>query len=175
MKRFPGMLILIVSMIFTGHSVIAQNVKFAHINSDDLIRALPDYDSAMAKLQRTQTELQNTLELMQVELNNKYDTYTKTESTLTDLVRQSKQQEIQDLQRRIQNFTTQAQTTLQDEQVKLTQPIFDKIDKAIKDVGKEGGFIYVFDVAQSKGQVLYFDPAKSTDILPQVKTKLGVQ
>ena len=169
MKRFPGMLILIVSMIFTGHSVIAQNVKFAHINSDDLIRALPDYDSAMAKLQRTQTELQNTLELMQVELNNKY------ESTLTDLVRQSKQQEIQDLQRRIQNFTTQAQTTLQDEQVKLTQPIFDKIDKAIKDVGKEGGFIYVFDVAQSKGQVLYFDPAKSTDILPQVKTKLGVQ
>lgn len=164
-----------VIMIFAGQSLIAQNIKFAHINSDELIQALPEYDTAMAKLERTRTELVNTLELMSVELNNKLDAYNKVEKTLTDLVRQSKQQELQDLQNRITSFQTQAQATLQDEQVNLTQPIFEKVDKAIKDVGKEGGFIYVFDVAQSKGQVLYFDNTKSTDIMPQVKTKLGVK
>ena len=173
MKRFLGIAALVTILAFAGQFAEAQNVKFAHINSDELIRAMPEYDSAMAKLERTRTELVNTLEIMTVELNNKLDAYNKVEKTLTDLVRQSKQQELQDLQNRIQTFQTQAQTTLQDEQVTLTQPIFNKVDKAIKDVGKEGGFIYVFDVA--KGQVLYFDETKSTNILALVKTKLGVK
>lgn len=173
MKRFLGIAALVTILAFTGQFAEAQNVKFAHINSDELIRDMPEYDSAMAKLERTRTELVNTLEIMTVELNNKLDAYNKVEKTLTDLVRQSKQQELQDLQNRIQTFQTQAQTTLQDEQVTLTQPIFNKVDKAIKDVGKEGGFIYVFDVA--KGQVLYFDETKSTNILALVKTKLGIK
>jgi outer membrane protein len=173
MKRFLGIISLIILMTFTGQFSQGQNVKFAHINTDDLIRAMPEYDTAMAKLERTRTELVNTLEIMTVELNNKLDAYNKVEKTLTDLVRQNKQQELSDLQNRIQSFQTQAQTTLQDQQVELTQPIFNKVDKAIKDVGKEGGFIYVFDV--SKGQVLYFDETKSTDVLALVKTKLGIK
>jgi outer membrane protein len=73
----------------------------------------------------------------------------------------------------MQEFQQNAQTQLQEQQTALTQPIFTKVDKAIKDVGKEGGFIYVFDVA--KGQVLYFDDTKSTNILALVKTKLGIK
>ena len=174
MKRFLGIIALLILMAFTGQMTEAQNVKFGHINSDELIQAMPEYDSAMAKLERTRTELVNTLEIMTVELNNKYDAYTKAEKTLTDLVKQSRQQELQDLQNRITSFQNQAQTTLQEEQATLTQPIFAKIDKAIKDVGKEGGFIYVFDVAAG-GKILYFDETKSTNILALVKTKLGLK
>ena len=174
MKRFFGIIALVVLMALTGQVTEAQNVKFGHINSDELIQAMPEYDSAMAKLERTRTELVNTLEIMTVELNNKLDAYNKVEKTLTDLVRQNKQQELQDLQNRIQSFQSQAQVTLQDEQTALTQPIFTKVDKAIKDVGKEGGFIYVFDVG-SRGQLLYFDETKSTNILALVKTKLGIK
>jgi len=173
MKRFVGFLALITIVILTGQRAEAQSFKFGHINSDELIKSMPEYDSAMAKLERTRKELVNTLELMTVELNNKADKYNKEMKTLTDIVRQTKEQELQDLQTRINNFQTQAQTTLQEEQTNLTQPIFAKVDKAIKDVGKEGGYIYVFDVA--KGQVLYFDEAKSTNILALVKTKLGLK
>ena len=73
MKRFSGILALTVIMILGGQSVIAQNIKFAHINSDELIQALPEYDTAMTRLEKTRTELVNTLELMSVELNNKLD------------------------------------------------------------------------------------------------------
>jgi len=173
MKRFLGIFALALFMIFAGQRANAQTFKFAHINSDELIRSMPEYDSAMAKLEKTRKELVNALEIMQVELNNKYEAYNKESKNLTDLVRQTKEQELQDLQQRIQEFQTNAQTKLQEEQTALTQPIFSKVDKAIKDVGKEGGFIYVFDVA--KGQVLYFDDTKSTSILPLVKTKLGVK
>lgn len=173
MKRFFGILVLIILVTLTGQHANAQTFKFGHVNTDEIIKAMPEYDTAMAKLEKTRQELVNTLQLMSVELKNKADAYDKESKTLTDIVRQTKEQELQDLQTRIQNFQNQAQTTLQEQQATLTQPIFARVDKAIKDVGKEGGFIYIFDVA--KGQVLYFDETKSTNVIASVKTKLGLK
>jgi outer membrane protein len=173
MKRFVGILLLIILVTLTGQQAKAQSYKFGHVNTDEIIKAMPEYDTAMAKLEKTRQELVNTLQLMSVELKNKADAYDKESKTLTDIVRQTKEQELQDLQTRIQNFQNQAQTTLQEQQATLTQPIFSRVDKAIKDVGKEGGFIYIFDVA--KGQVLYFDETKSTNVIASVKTKLGLK
>jgi outer membrane protein len=110
---------------------------------------------------------------MTVELNNKNDAYTKESKNLTDIVKQTKEQELIDLNKRIQNFQQDAQTQLQNKQVELFQPIYTKVDKAIKDVGKENGFLYVFDIA--KGALLYFDETKSTNIMPLAKVKLGIK
>lgn len=173
MKRL--FLIIAASALFSGAGlrVEAQTMKFGHINTDELIKAMPEYDSAMARLQREQKELLNTLEIMQVEFNNKYEAYNKEAKNLTELVRQTKEQELADMSKRIQDFQVQAQNQLQEVQANLTKPIFDKVEKAIRDVGKEGGFIYVFDVAQS--QIRYFDETKSVNVLPQVKAKLGLK
>ncbi|HCI56256.1 MAG TPA: OmpH family outer membrane protein [Bacteroidales bacterium] len=167
------LLITTVFVIFSipGLKVEAQALKFGHINTDELIRAMPEYDSAMAKLTRIQKELINELELMQVELNNKYETYNRESKNYTELVRQTKEQELADMSKRIQDFQLQAQNQLQEEQTNLTRPIFEKVDKAIRDVGKEGGFIYVFDATQLR----YFDETKSVNVMPQVKAKLGIK
>ena len=173
MKRFLGIMVIAVMAFLVGQKTMAQGYKFAHINSDDLIRAMPEYDSATVKLEKQRKELLNTLELMNVELQNKADAYSKEMKNLTDLVRQTKEQELQDMQARIQTFQTNAQNTLQESQTTLFQPVFTKADKAIKDVGREGGYIYVFD--SKPGQILYFDETKSTNILAPVKAKLGLK
>jgi len=170
MKRFIGILALIVFMASAGQS---QNMKFGHINSDELIRALPEFDTANANLEKFRQELVNALELMSVELNNKSDTFTKESKNLTDIVRQTKEQELIDMNRRIQEFQANAQEQLQNKQVELFQPIYTKVDKAIKDVGKENGFLYIFDIA--KGSLLYFDETKSTNVLALAKAKLGLK
>jgi outer membrane protein len=125
------------------------------------------------KLEKFRKDLVNALELMSVELNNKSDAYNKESKNLTDIVKQTKEQELVDMNRRIQEFQTNAQTQLQDKQTELFQPIYVKVDKAIKDVGKENGFTYLFDVA--KGSLLYFDETKSTNVLPLAKAKLGIK
>jgi len=173
MKRFLGIVLIALIAIFSGKNVLAQNFKFAHINKSVLIQAMPEYDSATVKLQKTQKELTNTLEIMQVELNNKYEAYNKDAKNLTDVVKQVKEQELADMQKRIGESQTNFQVKLQDLNTSLIQPIVAKADKAIQDVGKEGGYVYVFDV--SGGQVLYFDETKSTNVMPQVKTKLGLK
>lgn len=173
MKRFIGIAALTIFVSLAGHNAMAQTMKFGHVNSDELIQALPEFDTANVKLEKFRKGLINELELMSVELNNKNDSYTKESKNLSDLVKKAKEQEIVDMQKRMQDFQAGAQQQLQDKQVELFQPVYARVDKAIKDVGKENGFMYVFDVA--KGALLYFDETKSTNIMALAKAKLGLK
>jgi outer membrane protein len=170
MKRFLAIAVLVVFAASAGYS---QNVKFGHVNGNELIQAMPEFDSARVKLEKFRQELENALEIMSVQLNNMNDAYTKDNKNWTDIVKQTKEQEIIDLNKRMQDFQANAQEQLQNKQVELFQPIQVKVDKAIKDVGKENGFIYVFDVGS--GVLLYFDETKSTNVMPLCKAKLGIK
>ena len=50
--------------------------------------------------------------------------------------------------------------------------MLEKADKAVKEVGAEKGLIYVFDMSS---RVILYNSKESVDILPFVKTKLGIQ
>jgi outer membrane protein len=173
MKRFTGIAALTIFIAFAGQNSMAQTFKFGHINSEELVQALPDYDSAKVKLEKFQKELVNYLELMGVEFNTKNEAYQKDTKNLTELVRRTKETELQDLQRKIQEFQTNAQQQYSDKQVEFFQPVYARVDKAVKDVGKENGFVYIFDIA--KGALLYFDETKSTNVMPLCRAKLGLK
>jgi len=168
MKKLAGITALLILVATAGYS---QNLKFGHINSDEIIQSMPEFDSASSQLETFRQELINALELMTVELNNKSDAYNKESKALSDIVRQTKEQELIDLNRRIQDFQANAQEQLQTRQVQLYQPIYVKLDKAIKDVGKENGFTYIYNASA----LLYVDETKSTDVMSLVKTKLGIK
>jgi len=170
MKKVFGLL-LTAALIFTAQDGIAQSFKTGHINRDDIIMAMPDYDTAMKAYNAYGQELTNALELMQVEYNNKLDQYVKESKNLTDLVKTNKEQELADMQGRIANFQQQAQVQLQEKQAELLNPIIEKVTAAINEVAKAQGFVYVYDVRT----LIYFDTTKSTDVAPLVKTKLGLK
>jgi len=171
MKRLIGLVALAVIFTF-GQNAIAQNFKFGHINSDELFTIMPERDTIISQMEALRTELQNTLEIMQVEYNNKLNDYTNQADKLSDLVRQTKEEELMGLSQRISNFQQNADQQLQNRQMQLMQPVIQKAEKAIKDVGREGGFTYIFDL--SRGPIIFFDETKSEDILEKVKAKLGI-
>ncbi|MBN1387682.1 MAG: OmpH family outer membrane protein [Bacteroidales bacterium] len=171
MKRLIGLVAL--AMIFAfGQNAAAQNFKFGHINSDELFSIMPERDTIISQMEALRTELQNTLEIMQVEYNNKLNDYTNQVEKLSDLVRQTKEEELLGLQQRITNFQQNADQQLQSKQMELMQPVIQKAEKAIKDVAREDGFTYIFDL--SRGPIIYFDETKSENILEKVKAKLGI-
>ena len=165
-------LIIIALFLFSGTTVNAQNYKFGHINSQELLSIMPERDSAEAKIQKYAKELEGELELMNVEYRNKLNDYVEKRDNLTPLVKQTKEQEINEFQSRIQEFSANAQKELQQQEAQLIQPIIQKAEKAIKDVARENGFTYIFDL--SRGSVIYFSE-QSEDILPLVKKKLGLE
>ena len=79
---------------------------------------------------------------------------------------------MQELRTRIQRFQETAMNELDKAQQDLMQPITEKAMNAIREVAKENGFTYIFDL--NAGPILYTSE-NSQDILPLVKKKLGLQ
>lgn len=157
----------ILSMAFALH---AQ--KFGHVSSDVLVQAMPEYDSAQQKLQNLQQQYEQEIERIQVEINKKIEEFNQSEATMSDLIKEAKASEIQELQMRLQNFSQTAQQDLQQQGMRVIQPVMEKARNAINEVAKEHGLIYVFDLSQ--GNPVYTSE-ESLDMVPLVKAKLGIQ
>jgi outer membrane protein len=171
MKRF--FLGFAIMMLMTAVSVQAQAVlKLGHVNKQEILTLMPETDSAQKKLDKIAKDLQDQMEKMQVEFNKKYEDYMANASNWSELIRNTKETELQDMNQRIQNFQSVAQQDIQQQQAKLFKPIVDKLNAAISDVAKEGRFTYIFDVSQ--GSFVVFQSADSQDITPLVKKKLGI-
>ncbi|MFC2112490.1 OmpH family outer membrane protein [Bacteroidota bacterium] len=164
-------LFLLFAFIFGGVTLNAQDLKFGHIDSRELLMSMPESDSAQARIQKLSADYEQQMEEMQVELNKKYDDYITNQETWTDLIRQTKEADLQEMQQRIQQFQQMAQQDLQTRQQELMRPILEKANNAVKEVAQENGFIYIFDIGS--GNPVYWSE-KSTDILPLVRTKLGL-
>lgn len=171
MKKTLGILLVVV-LVSTSSIFAQKDLKFGHINSSELLSVMPERDSARTELQSYSQMLQQELEAMQVEYQQKVTIYLEKQETYSDLVRQSKEAEFQEMQQRIQGFQQTAQQDLQQKEAELFQPIMDKAQAAIEKVAKANGFTYIFDL--SAGGVVYFSD-QSIDILPLVKKELGIE
>jgi len=164
----------VAAFLMTAGFVNGQESKFGHIDLQALIQVMPERATAEAAYAKQAKELEDQMGTMQTELESKYKEYVAKRDSLSDIVRTAKETDIQDLQQRIQNFQQVAQQQLQQKQNEMLKPIFEKAQKAVSDVAKEKGLIYVFDVSGELGTVLYRSN-ESLDVLPLAKTKLGIK
>lgn len=162
---------LFVVALFVAFSVQsqAQVTKIGHINFDELVSQMPGQDSINRALENFVGGLETQVQAMQTELEAKYADYQAKQATMSEIIRQTKEKEIMDLQQRMEAFNQQAQYEIQNKQYELSQPLLNKAQKAIEDVAKENGFTYIIN---GNVQILLY--ANGTDIMPLVKAKLGL-
>ena len=153
-------------------NVSAQNIKLAHIDIQELVLSMPEYEEAMAQLQGLLQELENSLEEMNVERNRKIDEFSRNQENWNELVRQARADEINSMQQRIQIFQQNAEESFQQEQARLVQPVIEKANKAIEAVATEQGITYVINADTN---ILLFKAVGSIDLLPAVKQHLGIR
>ena len=146
----------------------AQAQKIAHLSLDSLISLMPETKIAKEAAQNYLKGIDAESISMQTELETKYKDYMEKQATMSDLLRKTREDELNQLQRRIEEFKQQAQMDYQRKTAELTSPIMDKAKKGIEAVAKEGGYKYVLDT--SAGNVLYSEA--SDDVLMAVKKKL---
>lgn len=167
-----GFIVVLVALLAFGGSAMAQkNIKLGHINSNDLMQIMPGRDTAMALLQKEVEDLQAEMEAMKKEYETQVNNYLAKKDQLSELIRKSKESDIQKMAERIETFQANAQKLLEDRQEELLKPIVDRAKAAIEEVGKENGYTYIFDAGV--GTLLYSQD--SDDIMPLVKKKLGLK
>ena len=152
-KTVAAMAAISLASFFASSNAEAQELKFAHINSQKIMTELPEAIQAQAQLQEEAKKLQDQMAIMNSEAQQKMTEYINKRDSLPDLIKATKEKELQDMQERIQSFQQLAQQSLEA-------------------VGKENGFIYIFDTAS---QVILYNSDQSTDAEALVKAKLAAQ
>jgi outer membrane protein len=166
-------LFLLASLVMVAFTFTANaQTKFGHIDIQQLIQVMPERQAAMKELEKTAGELEEMLGTMNTELQTMYQQYIEKRDSLSDLVRQAKEEDINAKQQRIETFRSQADQQLQQKQGDLMKPIIEKADKTIAEVAKEMNLLYVFDISS---RVVLYKSTESVDVLPLVKKKMGIQ
>ncbi len=165
MKKMILTLLVVLPM-----SVFAQ--KFGHFNSTDIILYMPEYAAAQSKLQAQAKVYEDQLQEMQDELKLKADAYDKEKATMTDTQKQEREKELTAKNEIMQNYYQESQKDLERVQQEERSKLFDKINQAIEEIGKTGGFVYIMDTTAG---IPYISKTLSVDVTEQLKKKLGVK
>ena len=154
-------------------SLMAQtSFKFGTVNSAEVIAAMPERAAAEHQLQDLSMKYEDEFVKVQEEFQNKYKELQALGDTVPETIKMRRLQEVQESQQRIESFRTMAQEDIAKKQEELFIPIQQKLMDAIKAVGEEGKYTYIFDLTYP---VVLYQGAGSEDITPLVKAKLGIQ
>ncbi|PKP52555.1 MAG: hypothetical protein CVT92_08345 [Bacteroidetes bacterium HGW-Bacteroidetes-1] len=171
MKTLTRVSLLFALIIFTG-SIYAQTLKIGHIDSNEIMNLMPEKLVIENNLKEFEKQLETELRAMMGEYQTKVADYQANLATMSNLIRQSKEKEITDLQTRIQDFQQNADVEFGDKRVELLTPLIEKVKKAIEDVGKENNYTYIIDSATG---VLLHVGANADDVTKLVKVKLNLK
>ena len=171
MRNLMKLFTLLVLIGITA-SAGAQEMKFGHINLQELVQLMPERATAETEFNAFQSDLEDVLGEMQQNYQQKLQELEQLGEDASEVKRNAKITELQDIQQRIQNYQQTAQQQIQQKQAELLQPVFDKAEAAIAEVAKEQGLIYVFDVGT---RVVLYKSNQSMDLLPLAKEKLGIE
>ena len=103
-------------------------------------------------------------------LQAKLKKYSEEAPTQTDAENGKRQQEVEDLQARLQKYGQTADQEIQKKRFDLLKPILEKAQTAVNEVAKAKGVSYVLDSSPGKGLLVF----EGEDLMAPVKAKLGI-
>jgi len=164
MKQIKTLLIAAIALISV--QTINAQAKMAHVDTNEIMSKMPAILDSQAQLKKLGEAYDKDYKALVDEYQAKVKKYDAESATVTDAVNQTRQVEVQDMIKRINEFEKTAQADLQKKEGELMKPILEKVKASIEKVGKAKGFQYILN-AES---LLLKD---GTDITPDVKKDLG--
>ena len=158
MRKFLIIFLLLASL------TTAQAQKYACVNTDYIMRSVPEYNQALAKINKFIAEWQQELQNKQQEVDELRQQYQQEAYLLPDNLKQRRQDEIHNKESELRS--------LQQKRAELMKPVQDRVYNAIERVAREKNYAFVFDKSAS-ATVLYV--SEKYDISNLVLEMLGVK
>ncbi len=169
MKKYVMIAFVALTGLFSA-TAMAQS-KVGYINAQAVIEAMPEAKTAQTSLQTYAESLDTDGKSLIDEYTAKTKDFNDKAATMTDNIKEIKAREIQDIQKRIEDYKQAAEGKIDAKRAEVLKPIYDKARKAIEDVAKEKGYSYIID---SSSGILLVSPT-GDDLMPAVKVKLGIK
>lgn len=154
-------------LVLSCVNILHAELKIGYVNSQRIMQEWEVAKNARTKLDEKSKELQQNYQDMVAKLDSMRQTFEKQKMMMSEQRRQEKEQEIMQYRQQVQQYQMQKlgpQGEIYKIQQELTQPVLEKIQKVIKEVGDENNYDYIFDSVA--GNILY--AAQAHDLTDKV-------
>ena len=168
--------ILCASIVFIFHFSLftsASAQKYACVNTDYVLKSIPDYTNAQKRLDKYVADWQKELRDKQSELDEMRSDYEQENYLLPDNLKKRRQDEIKEKDQEIRALQQQRfgpGGDLDKKRAELLKPVQDRVYSTIERVAHEKNYAFVFDKAGS-ATLLFVN--KKYDISDEVLELLG--
>jgi outer membrane protein len=138
-----------------------------------ILSQLPAIKKVETDLKALETQLTTQIEAKNEDLKKKYLEFIKEGPNMIDAVKENTQRELQMASENLEKFKQDAQTSLQNKQQQLMQPVYKSVGEAITAVGKENGYTVILSQQVGGLDVVLFAEA-SIDVSDLILKKMGV-
>jgi outer membrane protein len=162
--------VIIALAIAVALPVVAAAQKFGVVDVNTIFTAMPESTAAQNQLAEASKKYEEEWKKIADEVDKKVQEYQALDASTPESIKERRMQEVQELDAKATKFRQTAQEDLQKQQQQLTAPIEQKLFEAIKAVGQENGFTFIFPEG-----VAAYQGSDVVDATPLVKAKLGLK
>ncbi len=164
--------LILAALVALPFSAFAQ--KFGVVDLENVFQAMPETATAQTQLTDASKKYEDEFAKLREEVDKLFAEYQNLQKdpATPDAIKERRLNELQERDQKVQQFRNTASQDLARLQEQLMAPIQQKIGEAVKTVGQEGNFTFIFP--NDPGLLLY-PGSHVTDVTPLVKTKLGIK
>jgi len=164
---------LVISFFFVLFALEAKaQPKIGYVDSDAIMKQLPDYQDTQKKLDAIIKEWQEELARMERDWKTKYDDYDKRKLILTEQKRVDIEKDLVGMEDQISKYRQDkfgVKGELFQKQEEFMKPLQNRIFTAISQVAKENDYDFIFD---RSGELLFLYAKEQYDVTNLVLKKL---
>jgi len=163
-------ILLVLSILITGLSAQAQS-KVGTIDAEYILAQMPEAAAVDEGLKTYNITLQEEMKTNIAKYEELVAGYQANKTTFTEEEKSTKESEIISIENDINNFRQKATVLIQVKRNELTQPLYIKIDEAMKVIIAEEKYTQIFNTGVNG--LAYSD--QKYDITDAVMKKLGIE
>ncbi len=170
MKKIGFGLLLILFAAFT--QTLNAQLKIGYVDSDTIMKQLPDAQDAQKKLDAIIKEWQEELSKMERDWKAKYDDYDKRKLILSEQKRVEIEKELVTMEDQVSKYRQDkfgVKGELFQKQEEFMKPIQNRIFTVIQQIAKDNDYDFVFD---RSGDIMFLYAKEEFDLTKEVIEKL---
>ena len=163
-----------IGLLLSANALQAQ-LKIGYTNTEIVVSLMPEAQGIQKQLATYEQKLSEKLNVKQSYMETKLQEYRDMmeRGELSDADRQTREQEIQKLQKEIQDSYSDAENDLMEKRQQMLGPVLEKVQGAIDKVAEENGYTYIFNANSSGAANILYGPEQD-NITEKVLVELGI-
>ncbi len=162
------------SSTYSIPSQMQGECKVGIVNTTEIFAQMPEIAEVQKKMDEVQASYEKVYGEMTTEYEQLFQTYQNNSANWPSSKKLQAEKTLKEYQQRMQLFIDTATSDIKNKQNELLKPIQEKLENAIKTVGKKKGYMFIFDASASNYMDSNLQPEfenLNNDILKELNIK----